>query len=195
MLVVKQVEIDIWKAASNTMFKMFKITPTAGFTLIELMVTVAILAISVSIATPSFTDMLDRHRLKGAVESVTTDLRYARSESIKRNQQIAVSIVTGSNWKYGIGDNLTCLTNVASCVLSGEAKIITNSFPSIAIDNTTTFGGNTYTIFQPQRGSAAQGAVILKSKNDTYTARVSLSALGYVSQCSDDAILGYPTCS
>lgn len=66
-----------------------------GFTIIELMVTIAVLAILAAMAIPSFTDMMERQRLINATEAVYSDLQNARSEAVKRSQQIVVSIQDG----------------------------------------------------------------------------------------------------
>lgn len=61
-----------------------------GFTLIELMVTVAVLAILLALAAPSFLDMSLSSRLTAISNSLTTSIQLARSEAIKRNQTITL---------------------------------------------------------------------------------------------------------
>ncbi len=74
-----------------------------GFTLIELMMTLAIAAILVSLAAPSFTDTIKNNRLTTQYNELVTQLTLARSEAIKRNTEIIVLNNDGneSNWHKG----------------------------------------------------------------------------------------------
>lgn len=69
-----------------------------GFTLIEVMVVVAIVAVLAALAGPSFTPMIERWRVRDAVESLQSSLYYARSEAIKRGGNIVIrKEPTGTN--------------------------------------------------------------------------------------------------
>jgi type IV fimbrial biogenesis protein FimT len=71
----------------------------AGFTLIELMVTLAVAGILAAIAVPSMTGLLNANRLSGASGEVAATLQLARAEAIRRNARVTVC---ASN------DGLTC---------------------------------------------------------------------------------------
>jgi type IV fimbrial biogenesis protein FimT len=62
-----------------------------GLTVIELLVTVAITVIVISVAVPSMLGFLDRQRVINITTEIVTDLRLARSEAVKRNQAIEMS--------------------------------------------------------------------------------------------------------
>ena len=62
----------------------------AGFTTIELMVTVSIVAVLMAIAAPSFTLLIERWRVRDAVEAMTSTLYLARAEAIKRGGHIGI---------------------------------------------------------------------------------------------------------
>lgn len=54
-----------------------------AFTLIELMVVIAIVAVVLSLAAPSFQKMIEMQRLRGVQDQLVTDLQFARSEAAR----------------------------------------------------------------------------------------------------------------
>ena len=63
-----------------------------GFTLVELMVTVAVLAIMAGLAVPGFRATVNANRLTGSVNELVNALQTARMEAIRRNQRTAVCL-------------------------------------------------------------------------------------------------------
>ena len=72
-----------------------------GFTLIELMITVAIAGILASLAVPSFSKMIERNRLKEAAEGLKSDLQWMRTESIKQSCNLQADF-DNTAWNYEI---------------------------------------------------------------------------------------------
>ena len=64
-----------------------------GVTLIELMVTLAILAIILMMAIPSFNEFRQRSALRGASDQIISFWANARMEALKRNQPIKVGLI------------------------------------------------------------------------------------------------------
>jgi type IV fimbrial biogenesis protein FimT len=64
--------------------------PSAGFTLIELMVVIAIIAIGLGIAAPSVRNLTLNAQMSAQANDLLADLSLARSEAIKRNARVAI---------------------------------------------------------------------------------------------------------
>lgn len=66
----------------------------SGVTLIELMVTIAVLAVIVTLAVPSFAGIINSNRLATAANELGTSLQLARMEAIRRNAPVSTCAST-----------------------------------------------------------------------------------------------------
>ena len=73
----------------------------SGVTLIELIVTVSIMAILLTLGLPSMRSFIVSNRLTSQANTLVSALNLARSESIKRNIQVAIIANTSCNWSNG----------------------------------------------------------------------------------------------
>ena len=79
-----------------------------GFTLIELMIAIAVLAVLLALAVPNFNDATLSARLNGFANSLVASSQIARSEAIKRNTNITLcksangtSCAGSGGWQQG----------------------------------------------------------------------------------------------
>jgi type IV fimbrial biogenesis protein FimT len=70
----------------------------AGFTLVELMVTVAIVAILMAIGAPQLQSFLQKQRVAADVNSLTAAVQLARSEALKRNGRVSMCALTSGDF-------------------------------------------------------------------------------------------------
>lgn len=79
-----------------------------GFTLIELMVTIAVLAVLASLALPSMQSVIESNRLTTQANSLLTAFQLARSEAVKLNREVRICardssdpLGCGNSWSDG----------------------------------------------------------------------------------------------
>lgn len=75
-----------------------------GFTLIELMITVVIVAVGVALAVPTYERTMQKRELTNAAEGIAAFFALAQGEAIKRNETIAVTVkrnTAGDTWCLG----------------------------------------------------------------------------------------------
>lgn len=74
-----------------------------GFTLIELMITIAVVAVLIVLAAPSFTGLINSNRLAAQANEVVASLQQARMEAIRRNGSVTVCRTTDGTTCAGAG--------------------------------------------------------------------------------------------
>lgn len=86
---------------------MHRYHPQRGFTLTELMIGIAVLAVLLALAVPSFSNASLPSKLRSEANSLTGDARLARSEAIKRNTTVTLCVSAdgktcgAGNWSQG----------------------------------------------------------------------------------------------
>lgn len=74
-----------------------------GLTLVELMVTLAVLAILLSLAAPSFSSLLASTRMSSQTNEFMGTLNLARSEAVRRVQPVSLRASDSDNYNYSKG--------------------------------------------------------------------------------------------
>lgn len=97
---------------------------SSGFTLVEMMIAVAIMAILLAVGMPAFQTFIQNIQIRTAAESMQSGLNLARTEALRRNARVSLWIVngvtascarssSGTSWVVSF-DNPAGLCNVAS---------------------------------------------------------------------------------
>lgn len=113
-----------------------QIKSKAGFTLVELMVVVAIIGIMAAIATPGFIAWLPNYRLKSAARDLYSALQNARMLAVKNNTTVQVVFVAAPAPLYFIDINADGIANPGEYQvnLSGYGSGVTFGFPAGLVD-------------------------------------------------------------
>ncbi|MEO7066249.1 MAG: GspH/FimT family pseudopilin [Rhodanobacter sp.] len=143
-----------------------------GFTLIELMVTLVIMAILVAFALPNFRDLLRRNQVASASNALLASLSYARTEAITRGQ--LVSICPSSDGE--------------ACTAGGTAfdpGWLVYSYPAGAASANLAYNATGATLL---RANGAQRSVSIKSLGST------VITFGQQGQLKPNTPLAFVTC-
>ena len=73
----------------------------AGFTLIELMVTLVLIVVIMALAAPSFATFQRNSELTSTTNTMLSSLTAARSEAMKRGRNVTLAPIDGSSWDSG----------------------------------------------------------------------------------------------
>lgn len=153
-----------------------------GFTLIEVVVTVAVLVAVSTIAIPAFQASIGNAQIRTVAESIRNGLQQARAEAIKRNARIRFTLQTSSAWQIG------CVTVAADC----PAVITQKNAVEGSSTNTTVSADNYSAVFSSfgTRDPAAAAALTVVNvtnaqvkSEERRALRVMLNAGGNVKVC------------
>jgi type IV fimbrial biogenesis protein FimT len=100
----------------------FRSRSSLGFTLIEMMIVVAVVAILASLAAPSLSTFVASQRVKTASFDLYSSMMFARSEAIKRRSNVYVRAKDGALWTSG-WDVSTDLTGSNASTLRSQGDL------------------------------------------------------------------------
>lgn len=151
----------------------------AGFSLVEVIVVVAVIGIIASIAIPNYFSWLPNMRLKGAARDLFSNMQRIKMEAIKTNRDHAIVFDTANN-KYLLCSNFAagaCLSVKEIINLNGYGSGVGYGHGNVPEGNSaTTVPGNfpadnvSYTgkavVFSPQ-GTSTAGYVYMQNQDNT----------------------------
>lgn len=188
----------------------------AGFNLIELMITIAVAAILLAMAVPSFNDFFDKYRLRGAADDIVSTLSNARAAAVKADRNVNITFGgAADNWcvganaaapptggeRAGSADPCDCTSTASTeCVVAGERLAIDQGAHSgvtfDALPATFTFDSKLGLI-----APLGSRTATLNSPSGKFVVNVSVNALGQTHVCvpatlpeGKRALAGVQTC-
>lgn len=187
-----------------------------GFSMVELMTVVAIIAILAAIAIPSFREYFEKSRVRGAADSLSSLVAQARAESVRRDRQISVALGgTTSAWCAGadsaddpdastgsvIPDATACDCTVAAgnageCRIGDRRSVVSSDeFRGVTVSAVT--GSFVFSGRSGALTDLAERSVTLSGPGNRFQLQVTVSPLGHSRACVPSGagvILGYQGC-
>ncbi len=109
-----------------------------GFTLIELMVSLAVIAITLSVAVPGFQSLVERKSIQSIAPLFERSIKYARSEAVQRGQTLQILPSTkGSDWATGWVVQSVAVDGTVTIIRNFEGLPASINFESDDFDTTT----------------------------------------------------------
>lgn len=172
-----------------------------GFSLVELMVTISLLALLLGLAAPAFGTWTRNAQVRTVSDSLQNGLRYAQAEAVRRNRQVAffrtdskdctataTSSATGPHWAIRTvplvagepAEAVQCgvLNDVApSVTITGPRVLCFNSAGRLAANPNNVVGG------QPCEAPALQRTYVVAAAGAERTLNVTVALGGQVRMC------------
>lgn len=184
-----------------------------GFTLVELVVTLAVLAILLALAVPSFQVFFEKARLRSAADEIVDLVSRGRAEAVKRNLDVTVAAKgSGAAWCFGVNQATQpaatqplpastpcdCSIAPANCLVDSQRMtVLSQDHDDIELTATPAnfvLDGRLGT----QAGPLAPTTINLTTASGRFGVRLDVAPLGQTQVCVPvglPTVSGYPACS
>ena len=169
-----------------------------GLTLIECVVTLAIIVITLGAAIPTFTQARERRHLEGAAAQLATDLRHARGLAVSQRSPVRFAVQQASDGSCyvvhtGSAGDCQCTGAGASSCRGNAQALRTVGFehagPVHLASNSASM------LFDPDRGTVTPTGTLSLQLRGGATVRQIVNIMGRVRSCSPGAAApGYVAC-
>jgi type IV fimbrial biogenesis protein FimT len=145
----------------------------------ELMTTIAIIAVLAAIAIPNMIGWRSGTKLQGAVENLRGDLQWAKLKAVQENGSVAV-LFSANGYQVFTDDGATL--EGAFHAADGERRFRNRDLPTGVSINTgsTTFSGNLYVRFNNRGLPENTGTVVVESSGGEPPRNIDLNRLGRI---------------
>ena len=169
-----------------------------GITWVETSIVLAVVAIVASQAAPSMARVIDARRLEGVAVQFATDVQYARTESVARNQPVRLSLHNSAAASCyvlhtGTAAQCTCAAAVPALCSGGAQEIRTVVLP--AADGVAIAANAASVLFDPLHGTSTPAATFRILGRQSRAIHQVINVMGRVRSCAPGAaVAGYPNC-
>ena len=142
-----------------------------GVTLVELMVTLVVLAVGATLAAPGFSQMIASYKVRSTAEGILGGLNYARTEALRRNTAVTFALAPGgSGWTVTISPSV-------------ELQSRSDSDPPIVASSTAATSVTFLATGLLQTGSQMSQVTVSSLVPGTHTRRINVFGGGLIRLC------------
>lgn len=177
-----------------------------GFSLVEIMMSIVLVAIGTALALPSYRDMVEKRQVTNGAEQLASFINAAQGAAMKTNDEVWVSWsrTNSGDWCIGANTDATCdCTQDNACQINGQDFVIDASAAGNRdlMYNIVGGGDDKAYAFDPVRGLMLDLddslELQLRSNNEDFRLNLQVNNTGRVVLCSDSAthaVPGYEVC-
>lgn len=166
----------------------------AGFTLLELVIAMAIATILGAVALPSLSGLVARQRLRATAGHLQADIALARQEASRRGMTVHLAFQAGEHWCYALRTGPETDCRQASAVPgSGVIKVVRSADqPGVRLLQASNMALDARTGASLVPGASAH---LASASDDRLQLQVRLGAMGRASVCAPTGVMpGVPAC-
>jgi type IV fimbrial biogenesis protein FimT len=172
-------------------------TRSRGLTLVESLIVVAVAAITLSTAIPSFKKAMERRHLEGAAAQLETDIQHARSLAIAQNRTMRMKFTqdaAGSCYVvfHGANSDCKCQANGSSSCNANQAVARSVGFSGAGPLHLQSNVGAM--VFDPLLGTSTPTGTLRFQAASGQALHLVVNIMGRVRACSPTGLPGYKPC-
>jgi type IV fimbrial biogenesis protein FimT len=158
---------------------------SAGFSIVELMIAVVIMAILMALALPSFRTWMQNIQIRNAGGAITNGMQKARGEAVARNTNVSFVLGTDSSWTVSVVNPASIIESRPSAETSGNVTV------SVLPAGATTVTFNNFGVLVANGdGSASITLIDLTAAGASRDMRVTIGVGGNARMCDPSLTTG-----
>ena len=164
----------------------------AGFTLVELIVSIAVVAILMGLGIPSFMQSLRNAEIRNAADAIANGMHRARAEAVSRNANVYFQLGTSTAWTVDYVTKPVSTDPAIDSRLSTEGSVnvtITALAADLATAATKATFNNLGQVVVNADGTSTLNRVNLSSTGGNQSLRVTLGAGGNAKVCDPSLVV------